>query len=48
MKKTAEAKRYYSKFLKLRPQSTHLDYAKNRISALKTPKLNRPSYMGLV
>ena len=48
MKKTAEGKRYYSKFLKLRPQSTHSDYAKNRISALKTPKLNRPSYMGLV
>lgn len=48
MKKTAEAKRYYSKFLKLRPDSTHSDYAKNRISALKNTKSNRPTYMSIV
>ena len=49
MKKVSEAKRYYSKFLKLRPNSSHADYVKMRLGSLKENNtIEKPDYMSLV
>ncbi len=48
MKKVSEAKRYYSKFLKLKPHSSHADYVKNRLKALKSDSSERSVCLELV
>ena len=48
MKKISEAKRYYAKFLKMRPNSSHADYVRNRLNALKCKESKIPEYMSLV
>lgn len=48
MKKVSEAKRYYSKFLKIKPNSKHADYVKDRLKALKPTNTAKPEYISLV
>ena len=48
LKKNADARRYYKKFLSVRPDSSHANYVKERLKALKTPSSKINDYMGLV
>ena len=48
IKKISDAKRFYLKFLKMCPDSSHSDYVKNRVSMLKKQNQKRPDYMSLV
>lgn len=48
LKKVSDAKRFYKKFLKMRPESSHAGYVMERLKALKTPVSSIKDYMGLV
>lgn len=48
IKKIPDAKRFYSKFLKMCPDSYHSNYVKNRILVLRNQKHERPEYMSLI
>ena len=48
LKKVSEARRFYSKFLKIKPHSSHADYVKERLNALKPTSSARPEYLSLV
>ena len=48
MKKISEAERYYSKFLKLKPNSSHADYVKTRLNSLKEKSSAHINHLELV
>lgn len=48
MKKISEAKRFYSKFLRIKPNSSHADYAKERLGILSKNNTEKVTYMSLV
>ena len=48
LKKVADAKRYYAKFLKLRPESSHSSYVRERLSSLRTSHIREKDFIELV